>query len=204
MMVTRWAAAACILALAGIGAWYVFGNKSNTNTQTVAKIETAKPQPTQPALIQNEPRTIEKNESTVTAKTTEHHLKNNNPITHNQQQQVNDPEALNTLHNIESSFTQVINLQRDRVSSIPMFAETPEYFNDFKIQIRQMEKDEKVIKSDIAKRGMNDALLDQLINLYQQKLNTLKQLQIEMNKTNNRYKQNRGPVDSTKTYFLNL
>jgi hypothetical protein len=25
-----------------------------------------------------------------------------------------------------------------------------------------------------------------------------------MNKTNNRYKQSRGPVDSTKTYFLNL
>ena len=85
-----------------------------------------------------------------------------------------------------------------------MYTETPEYFNDFKIQISQMEKDEKVIKSDIAKRGMNDELLDQLINLYQQKLNILKQLQIEMNKTNNRFKQNRGPVDSTRTYFLNI
>jgi hypothetical protein len=67
-----------------------------------------------------------------------------------------------------------------------------------------MEKDEKLIKSDIAKRGMTDVLLGQLINVYQQKLGLLKQLQIEMNKTNNRYKQNRGPVDSTKTYFLNL
>jgi glutamate mutase epsilon subunit len=85
-----------------------------------------------------------------------------------------------------------------------MYAESPEYFDDFKIQIKQMERDEKVIKSDIAKRGMSDQLLDQLINLYQQKLNTLKQLQIEMNKTNNRYKQNRAPVDPVKTYFLNL
>ena len=85
-----------------------------------------------------------------------------------------------------------------------MYAESPAYFNDFKIQIRQMEKDEKVIKSDIARRGMNDGLLDQLINLYQQKLNILKQLQTEMTKTNNRYKQNRGPVDSAKTYFLKL
>ncbi len=203
MMITRWAAAACILALAGIGAWYVFGNRNNRNTQTIAKIEIAKPQPTQTAPVQNEPVIIGKNESSVTARI-ENHSKNNNPATHNTQQLVNDPEALNTLHNIESSFTQVINLQRDRVSSIPMYAETPEYFSDFKIQIRQMEKDEKVIKSDIAKRGMNDQLLDQLINLYQQKLNTLKQLQIEMNNTNNRYKQNRGPVDSTKTYFLNL
>ena len=85
-----------------------------------------------------------------------------------------------------------------------MYAETPEYFNDFKIQIKQIEKDEKAIKSDIAKRGMTDELLDQLINIYEQKLNTLKQLQIEMNKTNNRFKQNRGPVDSTRTYFLNI
>ena len=52
-------------------------------------------------------------------------------------------------------------------------------------------------------RSMSE-LLDQLINLYQQKLNTLKQLQTEMNKTNTRYKQSRGPVDSTRTYFLNL
>jgi len=85
-----------------------------------------------------------------------------------------------------------------------MFAETPDYFNDFKLQIRQIERDERGIKSDISKQGMNDALVDQLINLYQQKLAVLKQLQIEMNKTNNRYKQNRGPVDSSKTYFLNM
>jgi hypothetical protein len=112
-----------------------------------------------------------------------------------------DQTALNDL---ESSFTQVINLQRARVSTMPMYAETPEYFSDFKVQMRQMEKDEKVIKADISKRGLSDELLDQLINLYQQKLNTLKQLQIEMNKTNNRFKQNRGPVDSTRTYFLNI
>jgi hypothetical protein len=202
VMITRWAAAACILALAGIGAWYVFSGKNNTNTQAVAKIEKATPQPTQPAPVQTEPVTIEKNNPTLIAKAA--HPSKNKPVTRNPQQLLNNQEALSTLHNIESSFTQVINLQRDRVSSIPMYAETPEYFNDFKIQIRQMEKDEKVIKSDIAKRGMNDVILDQLINLYQQKLNTLKQLQIEMNKTNNRYKQNRGPVDSTKTYFLNL
>ena len=85
-----------------------------------------------------------------------------------------------------------------------MYAETPDYFNDFKVQIKQMERDEKQIKADIGKRGLNDELLDQLINLYQQKLNTLKQLQIEMNKTNNRFKQHRGPVDTTHTYFLNI
>jgi hypothetical protein len=204
VMITRWAAAACILALAGIGAWYLFGDKNNTtHTEVIAK-GTANPQPIQPETVQPEPKTIENNKPELLAKVeTNPHKNNPQPATRNPQQTLNQ-EALNTLHNIETSFTQVINLQRDRVSHIPMFAESPEYFKDFTIQIRQMEKDEKVIKSDIAKRGMTDVLLDQLINLYQQKLNTLKQLQIEMNKTNNQYKQNHSPVDSTKTYFLNL
>ena len=108
------------------------------------------------------------------------------------------------LNNVENSFKQVINLQRNRVGSIPMFAESADYFADFKIQIGQLEQDEKKIKADIVKRGLTDDLLNQIINIYQIKLSTLKQLQIEMNKINNRYKQNRGPVDSVKTYFINI
>ena len=67
-----------------------------------------------------------------------------------------------------------------------------------------MEKDEARIKSYIHKNGMSDELLDQLINVYQQKLNMLKQLQTEMQKLNSRYKQNRPVIDTLKTYFLNL
>jgi hypothetical protein len=85
-----------------------------------------------------------------------------------------------------------------------MFGESSDYFTDFKIQINQLEKDEKSIKAEIVKRGMSDQLLNQLINIYQIKLNTLKQLQLEMNKINNRIKQNRVPVDSVKTYFINI
>jgi hypothetical protein len=200
VMVTRWAAAACILALAGIGAWYMISEKKTEALQAI----TIKEKPTvKPVPVQQQPVDTENNDAVVIAKTTDHTTKHK-PATHNTQQPVNSQETLTNLQNLENSFTQVINLQRDRVSSMPMYAESPEYFNDFRVQIKQMEKDEKVIKSDIAKRGMNDQLLDQLINLYQQKLNTLKQLQTEMNKTNNRYKQSRGPVDSTKTYFLNL
>ncbi len=53
----------------------------------------------------------------------------------------------------------------------------PSYFKDFKLQMQQMEKDEKQIKVFISKNGMTDELLDQLINVYQQKLTMLKQLQ---------------------------
>jgi hypothetical protein len=204
MLVTRWVAAACVLVLAGIGIWHVLGDSAtrtiplNTVARTEKKIDTP---PVQSAPANPVPEK-EKETAPFTAKT-ETGVKHNlhNRVINNQPVSRADLGALN---DIETSFTQVINLQRARVSNTPMYAETPEYFNDFTIQIRQMEKDEKVIKSDIAKRGMTDELLDQLINLYQQKLNVLKQMQIEMNKTNNRYKQNRGPVDSTRTYFLNI
>ncbi|MES2002956.1 MAG: hypothetical protein V4450_00440 [Bacteroidota bacterium] len=199
MMVTRWAVAACVLVLAGIGTWYLLGEKKTAEQPVAAKtnkiIAPVTPDVKAPIETGNKEETLAAKTETAPKSSKNIHLK----------KQAQDNMAdLTGLHNLENSFTQVINLQRERVSSIPMYAESPEYFDDFKIQIKQMEKDEKVIKSDIARRGMNDALLDQLINLYQQKLNILKQLQTEMNKTNNRYKQNRGPVDSARTYFLKL
>jgi hypothetical protein len=209
MMVTRWAAAACIITLAGIGAWSVFNSKKAADTAiaVVNKIDTPAKSNTQPVEGNKTPEENipEQKQTQLLAERKTTPVQSHHTITIQKITPDNKNEAaLATLKNIETSFTQVINLQRERVSSMPMYAESPEYFDDFKIQIKQMERDEKVIKSDIAKRGMNDELLDQLINLYQQKLNTLKQLQIEMAKTNNRYKQNRSPVDPSKTYFLNL
>jgi hypothetical protein len=105
---------------------------------------------------------------------------------------------------MEASFTQVINLQKARISTTPLYAESPVYFSEFHHQLQQMEKDEAQIKSYIQKNGMSDELLEQLINVYQQKLNMLKLLQTEMQKLNSRFKQNRPAVDTLKTYFLNL
>jgi hypothetical protein len=200
VLVTRWAAAACVLALAGIGVWYMANDQESVKVPETSIVRVDTPTIKTPVadsqqLVNADPQEpseqpifVPKSNQTATAKTNT----------------VANPSDLRMLTEIESSFTQVINLQRARVSTMPMYAETPEYFDDFKVQIRSMEKDEKSIKAEISKRGMNDALLDQLINLYQQKLNILKQLQIEMNKTNNRYKQSRGPVDTAQTYFLNI
>lgn len=203
MLVTRWAAAACVLALAGIGAWYMISDK-----ETVKQPETAvvgngtTPTTTLPGKQDSIQPQIPVEEPAITAQL-QTASKNNRMVVTKPAAKTGAVDA-GMLNEIESSFTQVINLQRARVSTMPMYAETPEYFDDFKVQIKSMERDEKNIKSEISRRGMNDVLLDQLINLYQQKLNVLKQLQIEMNKTNNRFKQNRGPVDSTRTYFLNI
>ncbi len=202
MLVTRWAAAACVLALAGLGVWYLSADQPNpAPAVTLAKADPdKKPAPTEeePAPVEQKQEAGEQTNLVARAVRVPKQRATNPPAS----SQAN--AGLRMLSEIETSFTQVINLQKARVGTTPMYAETPEYFNDFKVQIRQMEKDEKTIKADISKRGLNDDLLDQLINLYQQKLNILKQLQIEMNKTNNRFKQNRGPVDSTRTYFLNI
>jgi len=198
LLFTRLAAAACVLVLAGIGTWYVLSDRKTKPLQPIAQAEK---KITIQAPPQNETVAATKTGTPVIEKLRSH-TRTNPSI--NPKQPVTNYADVAVLSDIENSFTQVINLQRDKVSTMPMYAETPDYFNDFKIQIRQIDKDEKMIKSDITKNGMNDNLLDQLINLYQQKLTILKQLQIEMNKTNNRYKQNRGPVDSAKTYFLKM
>ena len=194
---TKWAVAACVFALAGLGIWFLL-DESKPLKETAASHSA-------PAIITPVPSISEPAPTNKTASInivqTHNKPKTYKPI--NPKPTLNSME-LGELHELEYSFSQVINLQRARISSIPMYAETPEYFKDFKTQLKQIEKDEKGIKSDISHNGMNGELLDQLINLYQQKLSVLKQLQLEMNKTNNRFKQNREPVDSTKSYFIKL
>lgn len=198
--ITRWVAAACILVLAGIGTWTILSNSDSDNVskETVA-VKELKKQPvenlTEPAIeaVETLPAPINTLASAGTNKS-------NIPPSKTKAQRAD----LLVLQNVENSFKQVINLQRNKVGTIPMYAESAEYFSDFKTQMKQLEKEEKSIKTEVVKRGLTDDLLNQLINLYQIKLSTLKQLQTEMNKINNRVKQTSRPVDSIKTYFIHI
>jgi len=202
--ITRWAVAACVLVLAGIGTWSLL-KEDESKTQEVLQAARALANPrqkekeikqiTEPVITVPE---INQETNKVLASVTPG--KKTVPV----QKTIPERADLIALQNVENSFKQVINLQRNKVGTIPMYAESAEYFADFKIQIRQLEKDEKAVKAEIVKRGLTDELLDQLINLYQIKLSTLKQLQTEMNKINNRVKQIRRPVDSVKTYFIKI
>jgi hypothetical protein len=98
----------------------------------------------------------------------------------------------------------MISMQKNKINTTPIYAEGADYFNEFKVQMGQMDTDEKQVRKDIKANGLKDDMIGQLINIYQKKLDLLKQLQLEMNKLNNRFKQNRGPIDTTKTYFINI
>ena len=63
MMISRWAAAACLLVLAGIGAWFVLGDQKRTNipAETIAKTENRPEKPnTIPAPVMEQSVIIKK------------------------------------------------------------------------------------------------------------------------------------------------
>ena len=203
----RWTAAACILVLAGTGVFHLLNNKTavaptiasndilptkkDTSTATVL---TKPEQPDTSPVISNN---IEQ-KSVATAVKKEKKKEKSQP-----QQQINEqPE------NVElASFSDVINMQKTIINHTPLYAETPAYFSDFKTQLAQMDKDEIDIRRDIKKNGVSSIAVDQLINIYQQKITLLKKLQSEINKTNQRYKQSRS-TDNTKpestVHYMNI
>jgi len=108
------------------------------------------------------------------------------------------------INQIEVGFAAMIAVQKARVNTTPMYAENAAYFRDFQVELSNLEKDEKQLKKEIQQKGLRNQQLDALINIYQQKLTILKQLQLEMNKTNNRFKQQCGPVDTSRSYFISI
>ncbi len=219
-----WAVAACLIGLLGIGGWYFLQEPSvkkvsslvtskvanKTRVHKEDQIVKSKPAEEKKSIV--EPMIIQNNsEAPLLAKqenqfySTQKRLvtkSDNNSSSYTSTEPIEI--SLAAFKNLETSFTQVIHLQKNRINTMPMYAESAGYFKDFSLKLKEMDQEEKSIQVAIAKKGLNNELLDQLINLYQQKLIILKQLQLEMNKTNNRFKQNRGPVDTTRTYFINI
>lgn len=228
----QWSVAACVFVLAGIGLWSLLDSKSETlqqqilnapNDNATVGVENKSANPANNGAEKNNAIEMQRGRAELnkspfgqTIPENETGLAKNEKAANNglyksfvsKQNNTNaqglSKDVLASLASVESGFTQVINLQRGKISTTPMYAESAAYFNEFKMQIQQIEADEKQLKKEISKKGLTANQLDQLIDLYQYKLTVLKQLQLEMNKTNNRFKQNRGPVDSTRAYFINI
>ncbi len=207
--IAKYCVAACVVFLAGIGVWHLLQktqytedfSKTNqlaiidSNHKKDSELVTQETIDTPFAVITSTTKNIAKKLLLDTQKFVGNTINNSFEIS---------PAGFIQVRSIDSQFSQVINIQRNIINQTPLFAESPAFFKDFISSYQQIENDEKSVKKDITKIGLSNDLLEQLINVNQQKLNLLKLLLTEINKTNNRFKQNRNLIDTMKTYFIEI
>ena len=115
----------------------------------------------------------------------------------NKKHRVDDRYAM--LNSLEVSFKEVVQLQVKSIRNTAVHAEDPDYFSGFKTELQITDAEEMSIRNAVKKYGMDDKLLEQLIDVYQHKLNVLKSLRNEINKMNGRASQ-----DSIGNYYLDI
>ncbi len=208
--ILKYAVAASVIGLAVVGAIHILSNKTQPIIETVSVEPSKKTDTTHSNLQVNTVevdtplaviQTVAKNVIKVVtyniiSDDTINNLVGINPS--------NNDVAFVQIKSIDSQYNQVIALQKKAINNTPVYAENVAYFKSFAKDFKQMENDEKQVKKDIAAIGFNNDLLNQLINVYQQKLDLLKMFQAEINKTNIRFKQNRNNIDSSKIYFVSI
>lgn len=213
-LAVRYLAAACVFFC--IATIFFRSNKNKkTNAETIAnktKDTGLKPEATTAAQPKETDRIVEKKlgEKVATAKVKNMPSKKYQlAITQPQKGKITirqitiDPSQL-LVQDIEKNYVQLVGMQLERLRATPIYAESPHYFTTFKQQLKQIEANETAIKKDIRLHGLNDELLQQLINTNQQKLNVLKELQAEIIKLNNKVEQFEPRPDSSHSFFLTM
>lgn len=111
-----------------------------------------------------------------------------------------DPYEL--LGSFSNNYAQLVKLQLKSIRATPVWGEAPSYFSDFKSSLQQMDADEAALRTIIKRNGLDEHLLEQVINIYQQKLDLLKTLKSEIGKVNRSPKPTN--TGSLETYFINI
>lgn len=114
------------------------------------------------------------------------------------------PDMTAVLGSFSRNYSRLVRLQEKAIRHTPVMAEAPDYFEDFRLMLRQMDNEEILIRKEMKKNGKEEVLLEQLITLYQQKLEVLKALQTEIGKLNGRTKEERQRTGTTGSYYLNI
>ncbi len=112
------------------------------------------------------------------------------------------PDAL--LEDFQQTYGSLVKMQLNSIRRTPVLGEEPGYFNEFKTMLNQMDVDEAAIKKRIKANGVTAESLEELINVYQQKLDILKSLHGEIDKMNNKVKQGHASSDSLSAYYINI
>lgn len=202
LLIFRMAAAACIVAIAFLG----IKNFFTADTKIVTPAAIAKTADTNaqnnidatPAIIN---ATTDTTEQAPVAKASSIQIIKSSSKK-NTQRNLSQPEQL--LASFENNYAKLVALQLNTIRSTPVYNETEDYFDGLKTQFRQAEADESNIKNTIKKQGLTDELLEQMIAIYQQKINLLKTLQNQITLINKKVKENHTTTDSLKTSFINI
>ena len=181
--VVRYAVAACGIALAGVGLWLAIKKQPappKEKTEIVLRKEENKPAT---AIVRN----------TTTPKPAHRKPRSKKP-----------PKPSDEIGIIDKSYSSLIDYQLRKLRTTPLYAENGNYFSFYVEQLKQMDQDEQQVRNDIKTYGLTSELLGQLINVYQQKLNLLKNLQTEINKMNNKVKEKQAPSEKAEVHYLNI
>jgi len=182
--VVKYAAAACVIALAGVGLWMgTRGHKAVPDTVLHEK------------PIPKEEKAPSKDivRSDVPPKRAPRKGRSQKPA-----------ELSDIIGAIDKSYSGLIDYQLKKLRATPLYAENGNYFSFYIEQFKQMELDEREVRNAIKAYGLTNQFLDQLINVYQQKLNLLKNLQTEINKMNNKVRERQTPADGREVHYLNI
>jgi hypothetical protein len=221
-MFAKWAVAACIILLVGI-AVYIFGfdglDKSQDVAQTtpVGKVdsssETRLPIENSSALKEEQPTEmlaqLPAKKEAVNANSTSFDKRTLN-VEKDQTAKKSTPSQpadpmLRAFNDMDKSYATMVSLQLEKVKGTPIYAEDAEYFHVFKKQFHDLTNDEKVLKEETKKHGINDDIITRMINIYQEKIALLKQLQFEINKMNNRIKNSNSDIQKNQSpTYINL
>jgi hypothetical protein len=112
--------------------------------------------------------------------------------------------AQQPIDKLSAGYAMMISSRLQQLRATPVYAECTEYFSDFTLQLNQMDKEEISIQKDIGHYGMQDALVEQLINIYERKLKLLKELQTQITRMNRKAGLRSNASKQPEPCFINL
>jgi hypothetical protein len=194
----RVAAAACVIALVGGGLWLIIrNNRAPSDTADTAKQNggavKSEPAPGKEKVgdsVRNEGSTA-RNPSKP--KQAHHKTRSRGPA-----------GSSDEVDLIDKSYSSLIDNQLKKLRATPLYAENGSYFSFYVDQFKQMDHDEQAVRNDIKTYGLTTEFLEQLINVYQQKLNVLKNLQTEINKMNNKVREKQARSATPEVHYLDI
>jgi hypothetical protein len=196
-MILRYAAVACVLAAIAFGL-RLLTKTADKKQKDLVTTEKQTPVKNEPGSLKKEPVADPLNNTAPVTARNIPSISEAGPVRKKQTL----PYLL--MNSFEHNYNQLVNLQLKNIRNTPVYGEAPDYFDGFKKTFFQIDNDEQSIKKHIKTEGLNDALLEQLINVYQEKLNVLKNLQQEINKMNKKLEDNQQPSDTLTSHFINI